>query len=98
MPALLTQDVDAVELGFRPSAPSALTASRIGEVGREDLDPLAELGGQLLELLDAGAGQADDRALGVQRPAIASPMPPDAPVTRALRPVRSNMFMCPFQS
>ena len=53
--------------------------------------PLAERPGQVRERPLPRAGERDRRALRVQRPAIAPPMPPDAPVMSARLPVRSNM-------
>ena len=53
------------------SSASAFCAERldlvaVGQVGRKQLHAVAELAGQRLELLDAGAVQADDRALRMQ--------------------------------
>ena len=87
---IVDEDVDAFELGLGLLA-ERLDLGGAGQIGRKDLRAAAELAGQRLELLDAGAVQADRRALRMQARAIASPMPPDAPVTSALRPVKSNM-------
>ena len=92
---IVDQDVDAVELALGLAGRARLTASRSARLAGEQLGAFAELAGQRLEPLDARAMQADDGALRMQNArAIASPMPPEAPVTRALRPVRSNMS-CP---
>ena len=63
---IVDEDVDAFELGFGP-LPERLDLVAVRQVGREELHAVAQFAGQRLELLDAGAMQADDGALRVQR-------------------------------
>ena len=91
MPALLT----------RMSTPPQLALGRLGQplLTRRGRQRSAgnthrrarRVGGQCVQLLRAGAVQAHRRAGACRARAIASPMPPVAPVTSAFFPVRSNM-------
>ena len=90
-PALLTR------MSTPPRAASAagtqrLDGRRIGEIAGKHMDAGRQRGGEGVQRIAAGAGQCDGRALAVQCAAIASPMPPLAPVTRAVLPVRSNIL------
>ena len=62
MPALLTRM--STGLGRRHQG---VGGRRVGDVAGDDLAPLAQLGGQLVQRLAPAAGQDDVAALGVQR-------------------------------
>ena len=66
MPALLTRmSISAHRrLGARDQLVHRLA---VGEVADEDVDPLAEFGGERVERFAPGAGDRDGRALGVER-------------------------------
>ena len=88
---IVDEDVDLAACAASVCGTSSSTCGAVGEVAGQDVGAVAELGGQRLERLAARAGEADDRALGVKRRAMAPPMPPLAPVTSARLPVSSNM-------
>ena len=62
---IVDEDVDAFEFGLGLLA-ECLDFVAVREVRGEDLDAFAEFGGERLELLDAGAVQADEGAAGMK--------------------------------
>ena len=64
-PGIVDENIDAAELAFSLFA-ERLHGSAVGKVCREQVDALTERIGQLLQLFDARAVQADNRALGMQ--------------------------------
>ena len=90
MPALLTR------MSIWPSAASASRDAGarglvgLGKIGGEDMGALAKFGSERLSAGLARAGEQHRGALRMQARAMAPPIPPEAPVTSAFWPDRSN--------
>ena len=87
---IVDEDIDAFEIGLDLLA-ERLGLVAIGKVGWKQLDPVAELGGQSLQFSTRVPCRPTIAPWPCSTRAIASPMPPDAPVTSTLRPVNSNI-------
>ncbi len=63
--SIVDQDVDAFKIGFR-SLTKRLDFVSIGQISREQLDPVSKLSCQCLQFFNLGAVQSDDSALSMQ--------------------------------
>ena len=87
---IVDQDVELAHRRFRLRH-QCFDRVLVGEVARQHMDALAELAGELLERSRRVPDSATVAPCACSARAIAPPMPPVAPVTSAVLPVRSNM-------
>ena len=93
-PGIVDQNVDAAHGGFG-RGDRAFPRSRVGEIGRQEMRPLAELARKPVEHLGAVPDSATVAPWAWSARAIAAPMPPVAPVTSAAcRPDRTWLASC----
>ena len=90
-PGIVDQDVDLAHGGLGVGD-QLLAGCRVGEIGRQDMAALAQRRGQRLQRREPWCPRARPWRPGhAGRAAMAPPMPPEAPVTSAVLPLRSNM-------